>query len=48
MELLLIFTMGYVLGGITALVVLALTLASRRGQVDSEQQPPHGPAQRRL
>jgi hypothetical protein len=30
-ELLIIFTLGYIMGGVTALVLLAFTLASRDG-----------------
>jgi hypothetical protein len=43
-ELLIVFTLGYIVGGVSALVVLGFTLAGRNGSADQpsiRQQRPH-------
>ena len=43
-ELLIVFTLGYIVGGVSALVVLGFTLAARNGSADQpsiRQQRPH-------
>ena len=40
MSHLIVFTLGYLLGGMTALVIVGLTVAARRG--DSGQAEPRG------
>jgi hypothetical protein len=45
MSMLIIFTLGYVLGGVTALLVLGLAVAARRGDHGSATSSPHVPAE---
>lgn len=44
MLLFIIFTLGYLLGGVTALILLGLTVAARRGDRDSTPSAPRMPA----
>ncbi|HEU5099161.1 MAG TPA: hypothetical protein VFU22_09085 [Roseiflexaceae bacterium] len=45
MAFLIIFTMGYFLGGVSALIILGLTVAARRGDATSG---PHLPAEENI
>jgi hypothetical protein len=45
MSTLIIFTLGYLLGGVTALLVLGLTTAARRGDRGQMASTPRVPAE---
>jgi hypothetical protein len=42
---LIIFTLGYLIGGVSALLLLGLTIAARRGDRDSTPSAPVMPAE---
>jgi len=45
MLLVIIFTLGYLLGGVTALILLGLTVAARHGDRGSTPSAPRMPAE---